>query len=71
MNGFYGRYIRIDLTQKTFVVEPSADAVLIRHFGGKGLAAWLLTELNPPGVDPLAPENTLIFATGPLGNSMV
>jgi len=71
MNGFYGRYIRIDLTHKTFSVEPLADEVLIRYFGGKGLAAWLLTELNPPGVDPLAPENTLIFATGPLGNSMV
>ncbi len=71
MNGFYGRYIRIDLTQKTFAVEPIVDEVLIRYFGGKGLAAWLLTELNPPGVDPLAPENTLIFATGPLGNSMV
>jgi aldehyde:ferredoxin oxidoreductase len=71
MNGFYGRYIRIDLTQKTFAVEPVAAEVLIRYFGGKGLAAWLLTELNPPGVDPLAPENTLIFATGPLGNSMV
>jgi aldehyde:ferredoxin oxidoreductase len=71
MNGFYGRYIRIDLAQKTFVVESIADEVLTRYLGGKGLAAWLLTELNPPGVDPLAPENTLIFATGPLGNSMV
>jgi aldehyde:ferredoxin oxidoreductase len=71
MNGFYGRYIRIDLTHKTFTVEPIADEVLIRYLGGKGLAAWLLTELNPPGVDPLAPENTLVFATGPLGNSMV
>jgi aldehyde:ferredoxin oxidoreductase len=71
MNGFYGRYILIDLAQKTFVVESIADEVLTRYLGGKGLAAWLLTELNPPGVDPLAPENTLIFATGPLGNSMV
>jgi aldehyde:ferredoxin oxidoreductase len=71
MNGFYGRYIRIDLAQKTFVVESIADEVLTRYLGGKGLAAWLLTALNPPGVDPLAPENTLVFATGPLGNSMV
>jgi len=71
MNGFYKKYLRIDLSRKTFVIEPIADDVLIRHFGGKGLAAWLLTELNPPGVDPLAPENTLIFATGPLGNSMI
>jgi aldehyde:ferredoxin oxidoreductase len=71
MNGFYGKYIRINLTHQTFTIEPIAAEVLIRFFGGKGLAAWLLTELNPAGVDPLAPENTLIFATGPLGNSMV
>jgi len=71
MNGFYGRYLRIDLSRKAFSIAPIAEEVLARYFGGKGLAAWLLTELNPPGVDPLAPENTLIFATGPLGNSMV
>jgi aldehyde:ferredoxin oxidoreductase len=71
MNGFYGRYLRIDLTRKAFAIEPIAEEVLIKYFGGKGLASWLLTELNPPGVDPLAPENTLIFATGPLGNSMI
>lgn len=71
MNGFYGRYLRIDLSRKAFSIAPIAEEVLARYFGGKGLAAWLLTELSPPGVDPLAPENTLIFATGPLGNSMV
>jgi aldehyde:ferredoxin oxidoreductase len=71
MNGFYGRYLRIDLATRSFKVEPIPEGVAVRYLGGKGLAAWLLTELNPPGVDPLAPENTLIFATGPLGNSMV
>lgn len=71
MDGFYGRYLHIDLTGETFSIQPIAARVLDSCLGGKGLAAWLLTELNPPGVDPLAPENTLIFATGPLGNSMI
>lgn len=71
MNGFYGRYLRIDLTGESFFIEPIDDRVVEACLGGKGLAAWLLTELNPPGVDPLAPENTLIFATGPLGNSTI
>ncbi len=31
----------------------------------KGLATHLLLERNPPGVDPLAPENNFIIATGP------
>jgi aldehyde:ferredoxin oxidoreductase len=71
MNGFHCRLLRIDLTSRCFRIDSMAEEVLVRYLGGKGLAAWLLTELNPPGVDPLAPENTLIFATGPLGNSMV
>ena len=70
MDGFYRRYLRINLSEQTFTIEPIAEEVLTRYLGGKGLSAWLLTELNPPGVDPLAPENTLIFSTGPLGNSM-
>lgn len=71
MNGFYGKYLCIELTNRTFTIKPIAEQVLVRYLGGKGLAAYLLTELNPPGVDPLAAENTLIFATGPLGNSMI
>ena len=71
MNGFYGRYLHIDLTRQTFSIEPIDARVLESYLGGKGLAAWLLMKLNPPGVDPLAPENTLIFATGPLSNSMI
>ena len=71
MNGFYERYIHIDMKHQSFSIEPIDERVLLRYLGGKGLAAYLLTDLNPPGVDPLGPENTLIFATGPLGNSMI
>ncbi|MGE5839910.1 MAG: aldehyde ferredoxin oxidoreductase family protein, partial [Deltaproteobacteria bacterium] len=71
MNGFYGRMIRIDLTGRRFTIEPLAERVLARYLGGKGLAAYLLNELNPPRVDALSPENTVIFSTGPLGNSMI
>ena len=34
--------------------------------GGKGLGAWLLYNEQPAGVDPLSPENHLIFHNGPL-----
>ena len=71
MNGFYNRYIHINMTNKTFNIEPVGKEFLIRYLGGKGLAAHLLTELNPPNVDPLSPKNVLIFATGPLGNSTI
>ena len=71
MNGFYGRTLRVDLSSKAFTIKPIDREVLTRYLGGKGLAAHLLTELNRPGVDALAPENAVIFATGPLGNSMI
>lgn len=35
------------------------------YIGGRGLAIRLLYEENPPKVDPLGPENRLIFMTGP------
>jgi aldehyde:ferredoxin oxidoreductase len=71
MKGFYGRIIRVDLTRKKFKIDTVDDVIYEKYLGGKGLASYLLYELNPPGVDPLAPENTLIFATGPLGGSTI
>jgi aldehyde:ferredoxin oxidoreductase len=67
--GFYGRIIQIDLSRKAFSIEFLPEEVYSRHLGGKGLATHLLLERNPQGVDPLAPENQLIFATGPFCQS--
>jgi aldehyde:ferredoxin oxidoreductase len=71
MHGFYGKILKIDLNSKQFTTETISDDICERYLGGKGLAAYLLYELNPAGVDPLSPENTLIFATGPLGGSTI
>ena len=71
MHGFYGRYLNIDLGKKNHSIKTINDDVYETYLGGKGLASYLLYELNPPGVDPLSAENTLIFATGPLGGSTI
>ena len=34
--------------------------------GGKGLGAWILYTEQAAGVDPLGPDNHLIFHNGPL-----
>ena len=65
MKGFFNRLLRVDLTRRRFQYEPLSDAVLARTLGGKGLGAHLLTEENPPGVDPFSPENRFILAVGP------
>jgi len=71
MNAFYGRYLKIDLTDETYDVVPLDDKILFTYLGGKGLASYLLYSINPPGVDPLSPGNCLIFATGPITNSRI
>jgi len=71
MQGFYGRYLSIDLGEKKHSIETINDEVYETYLGGKGLASYLLNELNPPGVDPLSAENNLIFTTGPLGGSTI
>ena len=65
MKGFFNRIAVVDLTAGQFSVESVADETYERYMGGKGLASYLLCEMNPPRVDPLAPDNHLIFATGP------
>jgi aldehyde:ferredoxin oxidoreductase len=59
------------LNNGIFAIQPINDNLLTQYIGGKGLAAHLLTELNPAGVDPLAPDNSLLFLTGPVCGSMI
>ena len=71
MKGFFNRLIIIDATDRTTRVETIDDTLLETYMGGKGLATHLLLEHNPPGVDPLAPENHLIVGLGPVTDSPV
>ncbi len=71
MHGFFNRLLQINLTTLTEENHEIRDELLKENLGGKGLATHLLLELNPPGVDPLAPENHLIFTTGPIAATRV
>jgi len=65
MFGYYNRILAINLTDRSTSIETVTDELLAECFGGKGLATRLLLERNNAGVDPLSPDNHLIFATGP------
>ncbi len=71
MKGFFGKILKIDLSRRETEIETMEDEVYRRGLGGKGLAARLLLRDNPPGVNPLGPENRLIFAAGPAAGSPV
>ena len=66
MHGWTGKLLEIDLKTKTAKITSIKNRVLENYIGGKGLGAYLLYKRLPPKVNPLAPENLLIFSTGPL-----
>jgi aldehyde:ferredoxin oxidoreductase len=64
--GYNGKILRVDLTRERMTIEPIDEAFCKKYLGGAGfIAHYLLAEVNP-GIDPLGPENKLIFALGPL-----
>ena len=66
MHGWNGKLLRVDLT-KGKAVPQKYDANFAETFlGGRGFAAKILWDELKPSVDPLSPENRLIFAAGPL-----
>ena len=71
MKGFFNKALRIDLSARTSREEPIPDSIFERYLGGKGLGTHLLMRENPPGVDPLSPENRLIFCLGPATDSRI
>ena len=42
MDGFYGRILKVDLSEEKYSVEPVQDEILEKYLGGKGLASYLL-----------------------------
>src|SRR5512139_3296642 len=66
MNGWNGKILDIDLTMLTYKTYPLDMEIAHQFLGGRGLGARLLWDLVGPQVDPLSPENVLIFINGPL-----
>jgi aldehyde:ferredoxin oxidoreductase len=65
-NAFVGQILRVNLTSGSVSTE-NLNPQWARHtLGGAGLATRYLFELTSPGIDPLGPENVLIFMTGAL-----
>ncbi len=66
MGGYNGTILRVNLTEMRLDEEPLTYRVARRYLGGAGLIAYFLYKELPPGIDPLGPENKLIFALGPV-----
>ena len=66
MNGYLGKLLTVDLTTGRIGAEAIPDSYLREFVGGASLAARLLYRQLLPTLDPLSPNNPLLFMTGPL-----
>ena len=65
MFGYAGKILRVDLTAGSVREIPLDEAEARKYLGGLGMNSKLLFDLAPPGVDPLGPDNVLVFGAGP------
>ncbi|WP_300648232.1 aldehyde ferredoxin oxidoreductase family protein [Hydrogenophaga sp.] len=65
-----GKILRVNLTAGTVKTEALNTEWARSYIGSRGLGSkYLVTEVDPK-VDPLSPENKIIWATGPLTGTM-
>jgi len=64
--GYTGKILRVNLSDSKIQAETPEENFYRRYFGGRALIAYYLLKEMKPKVDPLGPENKLIFATGVL-----
>jgi len=64
VNGYWERVLRVNLTNKTYKIENVPERIWKKFVGGSGFGAKVLLEEVPPKIDPLSPENKIIFAIG-------
>ena len=62
----FGNLLSVDLTRGTCSSQRIGSDIARDYVGGSGLAARLLWDRLTPHIDPLGPENPLLFLTGPL-----
>ncbi|MGD2066124.1 MAG: aldehyde ferredoxin oxidoreductase family protein [Candidatus Bathyarchaeota archaeon] len=70
-DGFTGKILRVNLDKATTSNETIEETFYRRHFGGRGLISYILLKELEPKIDPLGPENKLIFACGPVTGAPV
>ena len=64
MYGSTGKLLRINLSNGNINTETVPEAFYRKYYGGRGMIAAILLKELAPGIDPLGPENKLVFATG-------
>jgi len=70
IGGYMGKVLEVDLTRGKAVPQKLSKELAANCIGGNGFCARLLFDLLQPGIDPLGPDNVLIFAVGPINGTI-
>ncbi|MFC1856588.1 aldehyde ferredoxin oxidoreductase family protein [Thermodesulfobacteriota bacterium] len=65
-SGYNAEILWVDLTEGRIEVKEPGEEMMRKYIGGAGLAAKILWEETSADTEPFAPENPLVFMTGPL-----
>jgi len=71
MFGYSERILYVNMTTKKSSVEAISHNFCKKYIGGIGFVTRLLYDNTKPKIDPLGPDNALVFATGPFTGTMV
>ncbi|MDR0447377.1 MAG: aldehyde ferredoxin oxidoreductase, partial [Treponema sp.] len=66
MNGWVGKLLRINLTTGEIKKEPLNTKDANDFVGARGLGTKIYCDEVNPKIDPLSPDNKIIYITGPL-----
>ena len=67
--GYAGKLLYVDLTGGSVRVKPLERDFALKYIGGRGFTARILHDELRAGVDPLSPDNVIVFAAGPLSGT--
>src|SRR5207245_3190042 len=71
IKGYGGRILFVDCTTGASRVETLGETPARALLGGNGLAARLLYDHVPAGIDAFDPRNAVVFAVGPITDTTV
>jgi aldehyde:ferredoxin oxidoreductase len=64
--GYNGKILRVNLSESSVSVEATDGLFCRKYIGGAGFVAYFLWKEVRQGIDPLGPDNKLVFALGPV-----
>ena len=71
MYGWAGQRALIDVTDKKIIIEETDPRGIKLFLGGRGLNSYTLYQMVKADIDPLGPDNPLIFGVGPVNGTLI